>query len=87
MIDVVEGCEYTVSIADLIETMASLTKFVLKIWHHANYLPLKSTHECDYIFLQESLKIISDDENKIVYVPYDEISSILLEFGDGTYDD
>ena len=70
-------CEYTITIADLMVTLDKLKYFHLSIWIRGNEIPYKFHHYWDLEFLQESVKCT--EGNKIVYIPYDEISAIEVE--------
>lgn len=77
MIKVCDDCEYTVLIADLIETLASLDEFRLKMWVNGNEIPYTfHSGMADFEFLQEGLKI-SNKEN-IQYLFYDTLISIMV---------
>lgn len=74
MISVCDDCEYTVTIADLIETLAGLDKYLLKIWVTGSELPFGFDHEYDLHFLQESIRI--QRGNVVEYIFYDLISYV-----------
>ena len=74
-ISVCDECEYTVLIADLIETLASLDLFMLKIWVNGSEISYDfKSKEKDFEFLQEGLKI--SDNEMIDYIFYDTIVSV-----------
>ena len=73
MIEVGDG-EFSYTISDLIKTLAKTYRFKLKIWLTGVELPLEFNDECDFTFLQESVKVV--DENLIQYVFYDLIANI-----------
>ena len=74
MISLCDDCEYTILIADLIETLASMKKFVLRIWIGSNELPLMFNHEYDVKFLQEGIRI--QKNNVVEYIFYDVITEV-----------
>lgn len=73
MIELCEDCEYTVLIADLIATLMTYDKddkvFTLKIWITGSELPFEFESSCHFDFLQEGLRVESND--KIEYLFYD----------------
>ena len=73
MIEVGEG-EFTYTVSDLIQTLAKLDQFKLKLWVNNVELPFTFSHECDFTFLQESVKVVKD--NHIEYVLYDFITHV-----------
>ena len=73
MIEIGDG-EFTYTVSDLIKTIAKLDKFKLKIWVSTVELPFTFSHECDFTFLQESVKVVKD--NHIEYLLYDFITHI-----------
>ena len=79
MIAKCEDCEYTITIADLMVTLDYLDKFELKIWIRGSELPMIFTHEDDFKFLQESLKVVS--ESAIEYIFYDVIDLVRINYG------
>ena len=74
MISVCQDCEYTVLIADLIETLSAMDKFVLRIWIGNNELPFLFNHEYDIKFLQEGIRI--QKMNVVEYIFYDVITEL-----------
>lgn len=70
-IEVGDG-EFTFTISDLIQTLSKLDNFKLKIWVSNVELPFTYTEKCDFVFLQESIRVTKD--NHIEYVLYDYIS-------------
>ena len=73
MITLKDDCEYTITVADLIETLAKLDEFLVKFWIQSNELPLPFDDGDDFQFLQESIKITKND------APYDEINYVLYD--------
>lgn len=73
MIEVKEGSEFTILIADLIETLSACDEFILKIWLSSE-LPVKVHDEFDFLFLQEGLRI--SYANRTMWIWYDEIKMI-----------
>ena len=74
MIKVCDDCEYTILIADLIETLASLDEFILKIWITGTELPFTCDDRMDLDFLQEGIRF--SNENVVLYIFYDTIATI-----------
>ncbi len=75
MIQVCDDCEYTILIADLIESLARSDSFLLRIWVSGSEISYDfRSFEKDFKFLQEGLKI--SDEEMIDYIFYDTIVSI-----------
>ena len=52
MIDVCDDCEYSIVIADLIESLAKLDMFTLNVWTNMRDLPFVFENHCDFLFLQ-----------------------------------
>lgn len=77
MISVADDNEFTVLIADLIETMARLDKFTLELWVGSE-LPLTVNESCDYYFMQEGVRISAG--RKILWIFYDLIAMVRLEY-------
>ena len=73
MIEIGDG-DYTYTISDLVQVLAKLDKFKLKIWVSNVELPFTFTEESDLMFLQESVRVKHD--NHIEYVLYDYITHI-----------
>lgn len=69
MIQVAEGCEYTVMIASFIEQLASLDKFVLNIHMSNGTTPLVFTDEDAFMFYDDGFRVQSD--NHTSYIFYD----------------
>ena len=74
MLSLCDDCEYTTLIADLIETLASLEKFMLRIWVSGSEISYDFTSDNDFKFLQEGLKV--SDNEMVDYIFYDTIVSI-----------
>lgn len=77
MIDVCDDCEYSIVIADLIESLAKLEMFTLNVWTNMRDLPFVFENHCDFLFLQEGIRI--EDDRGIYYVPYDGIEYIRVD--------
>ena len=77
MIHIHEGCEYTILIADLIETLSELTKFKVLIWITGTEIPYGFDQTKDFEFLQEGLKVSGNES--IEYIFYDTITSIKVK--------
>lgn len=81
MISVNDGDEFTVLIADLIETLATFDRFVLKVWVNGGELPFKfKSEESDFLFMQDGIKV-STGKMLVEYLFYDMIAYIDV-FGD-----
>ena len=78
MIELHDDSEFTILIADLIKTLSAFDKglFNLKIWVNSSELPFEFENSCDFLFLQEGIRII--DGNKVKYIWYDTITHIEL---------
>ena len=79
MISVDDDSEYTITIADLIKTLSKLDEFILLIWTSSD-LPFKFTDKDDFLFLQESVKIVTDC--KVEYIFYDIITGLKVIYYD-----
>lgn len=77
MISVCGECEFTYTIADLIETLNKLKKFSLKIWISNSEIPLTLDESCEYHFMQEGLRI--KNSWQIGYLFYDMITYVVIE--------
>lgn len=77
MINVAEDNEFTVLIADLIKTMAGLTKYTLELWVGSE-LPLTVNESCDYYFMQEGVRISAGKQ--VLWIFYDTISMVRLKY-------
>ena len=80
MITLCEKCEYTHTIADLIQTLDGLEKFTLKIWISNSEVPLTLNEACDYHFMQEGLRIRNSWQ--VGYLFYDMITYVVIEIED-----
>lgn len=76
MISVADDNEFTVLIADLIETLASTTKFTLELWVGSE-LPLTVNESFNYYFMQEGVRISAG--RQILWIFYDTISMVRLK--------
>lgn len=75
-ITIADDNEFTVLIADFIETLAGTGKFVLKIWINGNEIPYKFTDEDSFYFMQEGVRISS--LGHIDWFFYDTITTMRL---------
>lgn len=74
-IEVNDGDEYTVLIADLIKTLAGFDEFILKVWVNGVELPFKYYSKgTDFLFMQDGIRI--SWENTAEYLFYDTIAYI-----------
>lgn len=69
-----EGCDYSVMIADLMITLDSLKKFIVKFWIGTVEVPYEYEEDSDFEFLQEGIKITTD--GKSTYLWYDTITTM-----------
>lgn len=74
MITLEEDNEYSVIIADLIETLSATNKFELKIWIRGTEIPYIYYDDCNFHFMQEGVRIMVD--NRIDWMFYDEIATV-----------
>ena len=74
MISVEDENEFTVLFGDLIKTMALFDEglFELYLWISGSDLPFKFCNSSDFHFMQEGIKIISEDT--VHYIFYDTIT-------------
>ena len=77
-ISVNDDSEFTLFIADLIETLAQTEKFVLKIWINGSELPFEFDNACSFYFMQEGFRV--DTGEFIDYIFYDNIVSLRLMY-------
>ena len=61
MIQSYDEIEYSDIIKDVISTLKSSEKFILKIWVDGSEVPFKIGEVADIEFLKESVKISSDE--------------------------
>ena len=80
MISVEDNSEFTITVADLIKTLAKLDKFTLFIWVSTLQLPFEFTEMDDFMFMQESLKVITDTD--VEYIFYDIITGLKVVYYD-----
>ena len=73
-IDVCDECEFTIIITNLILTLSKLDNFKLLIWDVGRDLPHKYSDDCDFMFLQEGMRVRTD--KTIEYIYYDTIEHI-----------
>lgn len=76
MISIAEDNEFTVLIADLIETLAGTTKFTLLVWINGTEIPFEFGQHCEFYFMQEGFRVSHD--NVIEYIFYDNIATVRL---------
>ncbi len=76
MIDVGDDCEFATLIAELIKTLSAFDKglFVLKVWVTGTELPFIFENHCDFLFLQEGIRIT--DKEDVLFLWYDTIAYI-----------
>lgn len=77
-ISIAEENEFTVLVADLIETLAKTKKFELLVWINGTELPFEFDQHCTFYFMQEGFRVSHD--NVIDYIFYDNIASVRLVY-------
>lgn len=78
MIGVHKECDFSIIIADFIETLDGTDKFTLKIWLNTSELPYEYSEKSNFYFMQEGVRIM--DNQKIDYIFYDVIVSMRIEY-------
>lgn len=76
MISIDKESEYTLFIADFIETLSQTEKFTLKIWINGSELPFDFNQDCSFYFTQEGFRV--DTGELIDYIFYDNIMSLRI---------
>lgn len=71
--------EFTVLIADFIETLAGTGRFILKVWITGSEIPYVYTEKDNFHFMQEGFRV--DDGERIDWFFYDTIASVRLHYG------
>ena len=79
MISIDDNSEYTLLIADFIETLAQTESFILKVWINGSELPFEFSSDFCFYFMQEGFRV--DDGFQIDYIFYDNIMSMRLIYG------
>jgi hypothetical protein len=77
MISIADDNEFTVLIADFIETIARLHKFSLELWIGSE-LPITVNESCDYHFMQEGVRISAGKQ--VLWIFYDTITMVRLKY-------
>lgn len=77
-ITIAEDNEFTILIADLIETLAGTTRFVLKVWINGSEVPYIFTDEDNFYFMQEGFRV--SQKKHIDWFFYDNIVSMRLHY-------
>lgn len=78
MISLCEECEFSVVVADLIESMSSITNFKILIWVNGSEIPFTyHSSECDFHFLQEGVRVTHG--KKVDYLFYDTMVTVRVE--------
>ena len=73
-----QDSEFSILVADFIETVASTTKFLLLIWINGSELPFEFDQDCIFYFMQEGFRV---SKNKTIdYIFYDNIASVRLDY-------
>ena len=78
MIGVENESEFTVTIADVIKTLDKLDDFIVRVWISSNELPIEFSNDDDVLFMQESVKIVTNQTVK--YIFYDIITGLEIEY-------
>ncbi len=78
MICVDENAEFTLLIADLIETLSKTSHFIFKVWITSSELPLEYDEESCFYFTQEGFRV--DNGSVIDYIFYDNIMSFKITY-------
>ena len=78
MITVHDDSEFTILIADFIETLAKTERFQLRVWISGSELPIPLDETCIFHFMQEGFRVTIG--NKILWIFYDTINSMELEY-------
>lgn len=79
MVSIDENAEYTLFIADFIETLSHTENFLLKIWISNVELPFEFNQDCSFYFTQEGFRV--DDGKMIDFIFYDNIASLRIIYG------
>ena len=74
MISIDDNAEYTLFVANLIETLSHTDVFVLKVWINGSELPFEFNQDCSFYFTQEGFRV--DTGMWIDYIFYDNIMSL-----------
>ena len=77
-ISIADDNDFTIIIADLIETLAGTSKFVLKIWITGSEVPYLFTDEDKFYFMQEGFRV--SQKKHIDWFFYDNIVSVRLHY-------
>ena len=78
MISLCDDCEYTILIADLIETIGNTSKYLLKIWLRGTELSFNYSNEWNFHFMQEGVRIMNGEQ--IDWIFYDEIAFVRVYY-------
>ena len=73
-----EDSEFSILVADFIETIASTTKFLLLVWINGSELPFEFNQNCTFHFMQEGFRV--SNGNTIDYIFYDNIATVRLVY-------
>ena len=77
-IKVADDNDFTVLIADFIETLSGTDKFVLKIWITGSEIPYVFHYDDHFYFMQEGFRV--DNGERIDWFFYDNIVSVRLHY-------
>ena len=78
MITIEEDNEFTVIVANFIETIAKMDKFDLLVWVNGSELPFEFSQNCRFHFMQEGFRVTND--GVIDYIFYDNIASLRIVY-------
>ena len=74
MISVAEDNEFSVIVADIIETIAKVEKFDLLVWVNGSEIAYEFDQHCNFHFMHEGCRVVRD--NLIDYIFYDNITTL-----------
>lgn len=77
-VDVLDDCEFTVLIADLIKFLASHERFTVRIWISGSEIAYSYTDKSDFLFLQEGVRVDTGEWTDYLY--YDTITAMRIYY-------
>ena len=77
-ISIADDNEFTIMIADFIETLAGTGEFILKIWINNSEIPYVYNEKDSFYFMQEGFRVSS--KGVIDWFFYDTISTVRLHY-------
>ena len=78
MISVADDNEFSVIIANFIETIAKIERFDLLVWLNGSELPFEFDQTCNFHFMQEGFRV--SNGSRIDYIFYDNIASLRVVY-------